>query len=236
MPSPSLELCTSLLPFRLDAENKSVWRDGQEIFLRPKSVAVLHYLMERPGQIVTKRALLNAIWPRTYVTDGVLRASIRELRKALHDDARVPQVIETIHGRGYRLIAPPQPDCQDGQSSRFKVQGSKFKGNGSPLTLTPESSPPSCVGREAEIEQLTQLLDKAAQGERQVVFVTGEPGIGKTTVVDAFVDQIASRRGVWIAQGQCVAHYSPQVSERPVRHSASRKENLSDTYAFPCIC
>ena len=106
MSPASLELRASLLPFRLDAENKSVWRDGQEIFLRPKSVAVLHYLMERLGQIVTKRALLHAIWPQTYVTDGVLRASIRELRKALHDDARVPQMIETIHGRGYRLIAP----------------------------------------------------------------------------------------------------------------------------------
>jgi len=48
------------------------------------------------------------------------------------------------------------------------------------------------VGRETELAQLHQWLDKALQGERQVVFVTGEPGIGKTTLVDAFLQSLES--------------------------------------------
>ena len=229
MSAMSLELSSSLLPFRLDVENKSVWRDEQEIFLRPKSVAVLQYLMERPGQIVTKRALHNAIWPSTYVTDGVLRAAIRELRKALHDDARVPQVIETIHGRGYRLIAPltapAQPNCQGVQRSKLQVQDEQ-------LATHPHLPILQCVGRAAETDQLTQLLDKAVQGERQVVFVTGEPGIGKTTVVDAFVHQVASRQTVWIAYGQCVAHYGTGEAYLPILDALGQLCRLSEGERF----
>ena len=236
MSSASLEQPVSLLPFRLDAENKSVWRDGQEIFLRPKSVAVLQYLMERPGQIVTKRALLNTIWPRTYVTDGVLRASIRELRQALHDDARVPQMIETIHGRGYRLIAslvaPAQLGPHDMHGSRCEVKGSPLTPNPQPLIPNPQLPIPYCVGREAEIDQLTQLLDKATQGERQIVFLTGEPGIGKTTVVDAFVRQVAPRQTVWIAHGQCVAHYGAGEAYLPVLDALGQLCRLSEGERF----
>jgi Cdc6-like AAA superfamily ATPase len=57
------------------------------------------------------------------------------------------------------------------------------------------------VGREAELAQLRRWLEKALQGERQVVFVTGEPGIGKTTVVEAFLLGVRD----WGGRGwQCV--------------------------------
>ena len=73
--------------------------------LTPKASALLEYLAANPGRLLSKRELLDALWPRAYVTDGVLKVCIREIRRALGDDARTPRVIETAHRRGYRFIA-----------------------------------------------------------------------------------------------------------------------------------
>ena len=73
--------------------------------LTPKASALLEYLAANPGRLLSKRELLDALWPRGYVTDGVLKVCIREIRRALDDDARAPRVIETAHRRGYRFIA-----------------------------------------------------------------------------------------------------------------------------------
>ena len=91
--------------------------------------------------------------------------------------------------------------------------------------LSPQSSwlsPVDLVGREAELNQLLGRLEKALQGERQVVFVTGEAGIGKTTLVEAFLDQIASREEVWIGQGQCIEHYGAGEAYLPVLEALGR--------------
>src|SRR5713226_9582723 len=93
-------------PFHLDVINQRLWREEQEIPLRQKTFAVLCYLVEHPDQLVTKEALLDALWPETYVSDTVLTVCIRELRRALSDDKKTPRFIATVHGRGYRFIAP----------------------------------------------------------------------------------------------------------------------------------
>src|SRR5438093_10462782 len=91
-------------PFRLDLVNECVWRERQQIPLRGKTFAVLRCLVEHAGQLVSKEALLNAVWPQNYVSDVVLMVCIGELRKVLGDDAKQPQYIETVHRRGYRFI------------------------------------------------------------------------------------------------------------------------------------
>jgi DNA-binding winged helix-turn-helix (wHTH) protein len=58
------------------------------------------------GQLVTKEALLDAIWPETAVGEGVLKTSMNELRKTLGETAKAPQWIATVHRRGYRFVAP----------------------------------------------------------------------------------------------------------------------------------
>src|SRR5262245_54368764 len=78
------------------------------------------------------------------------------------------------------------------------------------------------VGREAELAQLQQYLDKATRAERQVVFINGEPGIGKTTVVDTFLEQLASSPDLWITQGQCIEHYGTGEAYLPVLEALSR--------------
>src|SRR2546425_8715014 len=103
-------------PFRLDLANACLWHTAQPVPLRPKTFAVLVYLVTHAGQLVTKDALFDAIWPETVVGDGVLKTSMTELRKALGETAKAPQWIATVHRRGDRFLAggavvgtPPPP-------------------------------------------------------------------------------------------------------------------------------
>ena len=73
--------------------------------LRPKTFALLAYLVAHAGQVVTKEALLDAVWPETAVGDGVLKTGMNELRQALGETAKAPQWIATVRGRGYRFLA-----------------------------------------------------------------------------------------------------------------------------------
>jgi DNA-binding winged helix-turn-helix (wHTH) protein len=91
--------------FRLDASNAQLWRDKEQITLRPKTFDVLRYLVDHPGELVTKAALLDAVWPEVSVSDSMPATCIAELRRALKDDAKTPRLIETVHRRGYRFIA-----------------------------------------------------------------------------------------------------------------------------------
>src|SRR4029434_1371899 len=93
-------------PFRLDDANQCVWRGETRIALMPKPFAVLEYLVEHAGRLVTHDELLTAIWPDTFVQPEVLRRYILEIRRALGDAAETPAFIETLPKRGYQFIAP----------------------------------------------------------------------------------------------------------------------------------
>ena len=95
--------------FRLDLANQQLWEGEEEVRLRGKTFQVLRYLVARPGQLVTKEALLGEVWGEAAVSDSMPSICIAELRKALGDDARSPSLIETVHGRGYRFIAQFRP-------------------------------------------------------------------------------------------------------------------------------
>src|SRR5215813_2890910 len=103
MPMPP-ESSYSAVPVRLDLANARLWYGDQARVLRPKTFALLRYLVAHPGQVLTKAALLEAVWPETTVSEVVLAVCIRELRQALGDDAKTPRFIETMHRRGYRFI------------------------------------------------------------------------------------------------------------------------------------
>ena len=98
--------------FRLDPADHRLWSGSTPVGLRPKTFAVLRYLVERPGKLVRNDELLDAVWEGSAVTPGTLNTSIRELRKALGDDARQPRYIETVHRRGFRFVAPVRSDAE----------------------------------------------------------------------------------------------------------------------------
>ncbi|MDQ4076490.1 MAG: AAA family ATPase [Chloroflexota bacterium] len=78
------------------------------------------------------------------------------------------------------------------------------------------------VGREAELERLHGMLDRALAGTRQVVFVTGESGLGKTTLVNTFLAEARHKAPVWIGHGQCVEHQGAGEAYMPVLETLGR--------------
>jgi len=227
--TPAQTLCFP--PFRLDLLNQRLWREGQEIPLRQKTFAVLRYLVEHPEQLVTKAALLEAVWAGVYVSDVAPGVCIQELRRALGDDRKTPRLIVTVHRRGYRFIAPLSP-APPGVSRQYPVVSRRSAASGPHLATDNWPLATRLVGREAELRHLHQWLDKALSGERQIVFVTGEPGIGKTSLVEAFLARLASRPEpghehehedeLWIGRGQCIEHYGAGEAYLPVLEALGR--------------
>jgi DNA-binding winged helix-turn-helix (wHTH) protein len=93
-------------PFCLDRRDEGLWRGPEVLPLYPNAFAVLCCLLTQAGQLVTKDTLLEAVWPKTVVSESALTVAIRHLRRVLGDRARTPQFIETVHRRGYRFMAP----------------------------------------------------------------------------------------------------------------------------------
>jgi DNA-binding winged helix-turn-helix (wHTH) protein len=92
-------------PFCLDVGNERLWRGPEALHLTHKAFAVLRYLAEHAGQLVTKDELLEVVWSQTHVSEAALAVCMREIRQAVGDNPRTPRFIETVHGRGYRFLA-----------------------------------------------------------------------------------------------------------------------------------
>ena len=183
--------------FRLDAVNQCLWRGDQRVAITPKAFDVLRYLVEHPGRLVTQEELLEALWPKTYVNQEVVKKYILAIRKALEDRRRHPVFIETLPRRGYQFVA---------QVVEEAVAAS-----------TPSGVPESVlVGRDRALANLEGILDNALRGQRQIVFVSGEPGIGKTALVDAFLRRAAGLSNVRIARGQCVEGFGGKEAYYPM--------------------
>lgn len=217
-------------PFHFDEPNVCVWRGAEAITLTPKAFAVLRHLVLHPQRLVTKAELLETVWPKTVVTDAVLKVCIGEIHKALADDAKAPQFIETVHRRGYRFIAPLSASSREGRTQ--KAERNPFQEALSYSSLPTAYCPPpsALVGRDTELASLHRLLKKTCSGQRQVVFVTGESGLGKTVLIDAFLSQVATQDKVRIARGQCLEHYGASEAYLPVFEALGRlgKESGQD--------
>jgi predicted ATPase/energy-coupling factor transporter ATP-binding protein EcfA2 len=144
---------------------------------------------------------MRALWPHAKVLDATLKVSIGEIRKALGDHATQSQFIETVGAKGYRFIAPIS----------LRLCGTTAASSSSPV-----------VGRAKELERLRTHLELANQGKRQIVFVTGEPGIGKTTLIELFSQSIAKDSGVVVALGQCIEQYGAGEAYMPILDALER--------------
>ena len=185
-------------PFRLDMTHNRLWRGEDGIALRPRSLAVLRYLLAHPGRLVSKAELRQHVWAETHVTDTVLRVCIRDIRAALQDSAVTPQYLETVGQQGYRFLIGDDP------------------------ARPPLQTPGPILGRQHEVETLDGWFQRAATGERQMVFVSGEAGIGKTTVLGLFRARLAQGAPVRLGQGQCVESYGEGEPYLPLLEALSQ--------------
>lgn len=181
-------------PFRLDVAEERLWKGETRVTLRRKPFAILRYLVARPKQLVTHDELLAHVWRGAVVSDSAMRSHLHELRQVLGEG-----VIETVIGRGYRFVA----------ELREAVDGAPGGAAAPPVEPLPLEGP-IVVGRESEIGLLRAALESARAGRRQLCFVTGEPGIGKSTLVRAFVASLDAQ-AVRIACGACFEqHGAPE--------------------------
>jgi DNA-binding winged helix-turn-helix (wHTH) protein len=159
-------------PFRFDTANQCLWRshntgEYERVLLAPKAFGVLQYLVEHTNRLITHSELIEALWPDTFIQPAVLSSPIRDLRRALGDNPKNPRFIETLARRGYRFIAAVSEGSKTGVVSIKPPKG-------------------KLVGRDLAIAHLQDHLHAMLRYQRQVVFITGEPGIGKTALVDEF--------------------------------------------------
>jgi DNA-binding winged helix-turn-helix (wHTH) protein len=92
-------------PYRYRVLERVLEKDGKPVAIPEKTLEVLRFLLERPGELVTRKALKQNVWPGIFVEDSNIAFQISSLRKLLGERAKVPQFIETVPKRGYRFIA-----------------------------------------------------------------------------------------------------------------------------------
>ena len=214
MPSPRWpDVMKQFEAFQLDSASGCLWRDGEEIDLPPKQFAILNFLVENPGRIITHDELLDKLWPETFVQPQVLRTYVLELRKVLGDEAGNPRFIQTLPKRGYRFVASVTDSHERAPASVAK----------SPAATTAQGNSPAFVNRTKELALLQAEFDhigqngQGDQSKRRVVFITGEAGIGKTALVDHFCRQLPA--GTVIARGECVPGVGAREEYYPVNEA-----------------
>jgi DNA-binding winged helix-turn-helix (wHTH) protein len=172
--------------FLLDEGDARLSREGRVIALPPKALSVLCALVRHAGRLVTKDALLDAVWGHRHVTDSVLKSTISQVRAALGDDVKQPRFVETASRHGYRFVAAVRP-FSEATHSTHDATGA--------MRAIP------IVGRDAALHRLDQAWADAKRGQRRTVWVTGEAGIGKTALVDQWMANAAAGQ---MARGQCI--------------------------------
>jgi DNA-binding winged helix-turn-helix (wHTH) protein len=184
--------------FRLDTVNHSLWRGEERMSLAPKAFDVLRYLVEHADRLVSQDEILEALWPETYVNPEVVKKYVLGIRKVLGDQPNKPAFVATFPRRGYQFIASVRDETP---SSLPGFTGDGIK---------------TIVGRESALAQLQDALNKALQGHRQIVFITGEAGVGKTALLDAFQQTAACSANICIARGQCVEGFGGKEAYYPI--------------------
>jgi DNA-binding winged helix-turn-helix (wHTH) protein len=151
----------SFANFRLDLDSARLWKHDQEVHLRRKPFAILGFLVRNPKRLVTYAEIVEAVWGKAVMSEGLLRSHIFDRRSVLGE-----RIVETVVGRGYRFTADIQHVHTDEPE----------------LALSPTSgdSAKRFVGRESELDALRSALRLAQSRKRTTVFVTGEAGVGKT--------------------------------------------------------
>ena len=177
--------------FAVDATRRRLLRDGQPVPLTGKAFDVLLALMQSRGTVVEKDDLMRQLWPDTAVEEGNLTQQISTVRKALGESPGDHRFIVTVARRGYQFVAP--------------VAASEL-----PLSVDKHHT----VGRIRETQYLRRAFDETLAGRGLLVCVVGEAGIGKTTLVEHFLESVTSR--CVTLRGRCSERLAPGESHLPV--------------------
>jgi predicted ATPase/DNA-binding winged helix-turn-helix (wHTH) protein len=166
--------------------NRIFRRGGAEYALEPKVFAVLTQLVMRPGELLTREQLLDAVWGHRYVTPSTLNRVIALARRSLVDDAEEPRFIQTVHGSGYRYVGPVERAATTPSESRARFAP--------PVSVRLPAALHTLIGRGHELTQIEALLN----GGRSLTLL-GTGGMGKTQCALSFAQSHADQYpdGIW---------------------------------------
>jgi DNA-binding winged helix-turn-helix (wHTH) protein len=190
----------SFAPYELDLAKRLLTRAGRHVPIQPRAFDLLRYLIEHRDRSVTRRELIERLWPNRFVGDESLTQSVAALRRVLADRNGRGPTVKTVYGHGYRFVG------------RVDVRGKDPSASQAAAATDAAAAP---TGRAVELAALQHALNEAVAGHRQLVFVTGEIGIGKTTLVEAFL-RSGVAPGVRVARGQCVDQHGGAEPFMPV--------------------
>jgi len=176
----------SFRDFELDEERFEFRaRNGGRVEVQPKVLQLLLHLVRNRAQVVSKQAILEALWPDAAVTEGSLARAVSLARAAIDDRGKGPHAIVTVARRGYRFEAPVRETPSAGRSR-------------SPAVEPSEDGASRYIGRAALLARLEERLDGALAGNGRILFLAGEAGIGKTRTAELLVER-ARQAGATVA-------------------------------------
>lgn len=191
-------------PFTLNRQDGRLSRPGAATAeLKPKALSLLLALADNAGRLVSKDELLDRVWGTRYITNGVIKTQMAELRAVLEDDPKSPRWIETVHGRGYRFLS--------------SVSAAPPVLAAAPVAATSDLG--AQVGRTGHLVALQRHLQRAMQGTPTLVGIAGDPGVGKSMLLATFT---ASLEGVRVVSGQCAEQWGGTEPYLPILNALDR--------------
>ena len=125
-------------PFRLDAEARTLTREGRPVALTPKAFDTLLELVRSGGRVMERDELIRRVWPDSFVEEGNLKVTIFMLRRALEEDAAEPRLIQTVPRRGYRFASEVVETSGPAETSEGARGGQPRAGDAtSPIAVLP---------------------------------------------------------------------------------------------------
>lgn len=183
--------------FELDRSTRSLRLGAEEIPLQPRIFDLLSYLVRNPDRALSREELFAEVWSDVVVSDAALTKAARVLRSILRRDPLTRDVLETVRGHGYRLRASVGALGTAPETSRRS-----------------ERPRPPFVGRDGELARLVECVDDVRRRGRRFVLVVGDPGAGKSALVQRLLETAAS--DLLVGEGQCIEGFGEQSPYLPV--------------------
>lgn len=187
----------------VDTATREVRRSGESQHVEPQVFDVLVHLIDNRDRAVPKEELLDAVWGDRFVSESALTSRIKSARRAVGDDGREQSLIRTVRGHGYRFVG----DLRVAATPSTSTADLDRDVTGTVRTL---------LGRDRELDALRGELRSVLSGGRGLVFVSGEPGMGKTALVETFRTFCDGLPGVAVGQGGCVEQHGSGEPYLPV--------------------
>jgi DNA-binding winged helix-turn-helix (wHTH) protein len=181
--------------FRLDTDTQLLWNEETRVTITPKVYRLLLYFLLHSGRLISHEELFDTVWDGRTVGDSALRLAVNSLRNVLHDESKSPYYISTVCKRGYRFLAEVTVN------ERYRIAEACEI---CPLYYRPQAvASPALLENTQELAELVQAFQQASIGERRLVFLHGEQGVGKTALLDTFLAKV-QHPGLTVLRARCV--------------------------------